>query len=170
MKANGKRLYIPFTKVIVIPRGTVEEHIGFKAKSVDCLDEFEKLCPRPDPPEIEKPGGEKLPDFKNKEYKKLINEWATRQIDFICINSLVLPDDWEWETVDFVDPETFGNWRDELKEAKFTEAEVMILLNGVLVVNSMSDAAIKEAEKDFLAFQRQQEALRLKESTEQTST
>lgn len=57
----------------------------------------------------------------------------------------------EWEKVDFEDPATWPNWREEMRESKINDAEITRILNGCLEANSLTEQSVELAMDDFLA-------------------
>lgn len=57
----------------------------------------------------------------------------------------------EWETVDFDDPMTWANWRNEMRESKINDAEITRIANGCLEANSLTEASVEAAMDDFLS-------------------
>lgn len=57
----------------------------------------------------------------------------------------------DWETVDFADPMTWGNWRIELRQSKINEAEINRIASGCMEANSLSEQAVEIAMDDFLS-------------------
>ena len=150
MKINGKIIEGPTPEVIVIPKGT--EEFVFKALPVLNYDEFDKICPVPNPPEIMKPGGKKTLDYEDKAYDKLLTDWAMRKNDWTALQSLSVTEGLEWETVAEGDPDTWVNFRQELRII-FTEAEIMLITDLVNIANGLDQKKIDEATKRFLAGQ-----------------
>lgn len=150
MKIKGKKIEGPGVEYVVIPRPDSED-IPFACAAVLDFDEFDKLCPMPDPPMVTRPGGIQTPDVEDEDYQKLLSEHGEKRIDWITLKSLEATKDLEWETVNMQDPKTWKNFEEELKQAGFSFMEVIHIRNGVLSVNSFDDAKMKEARERFLA-------------------
>jgi hypothetical protein len=111
------------------------------------------LCPAPKAPEKLYPGGVRKEDTENPEYKKMLDDWATKRTHWTVLKSLENCPDLEWETVDMEKPSTWDKYQEEMKEAGFTEIEMYRVLQGVMRANSLDDDMLKEAKKAFLADQ-----------------
>jgi hypothetical protein len=156
MKLGGEKFVKPNLEIIVIPRGDGED-IVFKAGPVGNMDDFEKLCPLPEPPVKMYPGGRKSQNVKDEGYQKKLAEHAELRFHFMAIQSLKMTEELEWETVDEAEPSTWTNYMDELREAGFSEVEVNRVVQGVMDANCLNEDRIEEARQRFLASQ--QEAL-----------
>ena len=119
MKLQGKTLTPPRPKEIILRGGEVI----FKVKAVLNFDEFEKRVPKPEPPEILKPGNIREIDFEDPEYNKKLEEWAAKKTQWMFLESLSATEGLEWDTVDISDSNTWANWAEELS-AVLTPAEV----------------------------------------------
>lgn len=152
MKLHGEILDIPNVKIIPIIRDTGT--IYLKAAPVRSFDEFLQVCPIPEPPMRELPGGEKKPMVEAKEYKAALAERNRQMLHYMIIKSLEATETLEWETVDLNDPSTYKNYADELMKAGFTAIEVTRIVNAVMATNSLDEEAIDKARESFLAGQR----------------
>ena len=155
MKYKGRKLVGRNTDVLVLMRGN--ERIVFKAEALDNYDDFNKMCELPDPPVKLLPGGVKEPNKNDKSYLKRLDDYAKRKTDFCILKSLSINEDVEWEKVDMQKPETWCLWREELKEAGFTEVEMLRILQLCVKVNCLDDDLLEKAREDFLAEALQQE-------------
>ena len=73
-------------EIFVLPRG--DERIVFRARGVEDMEEFKKLCPEPTPPgKLTKEGF--VPDTEDTGYKSILAEFSKRRLAFICVHSLV---------------------------------------------------------------------------------
>jgi len=148
MKINGKEVIGNMPEVVVIPKGN--EEFVFKATAILSYDEFDKLCPMPQPPTITKPGGVSYPNYDDKKYEAAVDEWATRKNAWMVLESLKVTDGLEWSTVVAGDPATWPNYMDELKLV-FTAAEINCIIDLIFVANGLDQKKIDEATKRFLA-------------------
>lgn len=153
MKYKGKKLEGRNTDILVLVRG--EEHIVFKAEAIQNYQQFNEMCPLPEPPVKLLPGGIREPDLNNPKYKKRMEEYATQKTNYTVLKSLEPTQELEWEKVVLNKPESWGNWQDELQEAGFTEIEVMRILGLCTRVNCLDDSLLDEAKESFLAGARQ---------------
>ena len=153
MLMNGKKLEGPSEEIVVIPRTTGD--LVFKARTVlaEEYEDLKKLCPVPAPPSIMKPGGETSLEIEDEGYLKDLDEWATKKTAFMFIRSIDATDDLVWETVEAGKPETWANYRDELRAANFSEMEMVALVHAVSDANGMNETKLTEAKKRFLATQ-----------------
>jgi len=149
MKYKGKKVEGRNTEIIAIPRP--DGNIVFIAEAVPNWEQFEKLAPVPSPPEKLLPGGRKEPNYQDKKYLEEISKYGQLRTDWLVLTSLRATKELEWETVDYSKPETWPNYREELKESNFTDIEINLIINGVANANSLNEDMIEAAKKDFLA-------------------
>jgi hypothetical protein len=154
MKLHGQVLDIPNVKIIPIIRDTGTIYLS--TAPVKSFDEFLKVCPIPEPPMRELPGGEMKPMVESKEYKAALEERNRQMLHYMIIKSLEATDGLTWDTVDLNDPSTYKNYADELMSAGFTAIEITRIVNAVMQTNSLDEDAIDHARADFLASQRVQ--------------
>ena len=152
MKMNGKTIEGTTPEIIVIPKGGVD-HV-FKAIPILSYDEFEKICPTPNAPEIIKPGGVRSFDYDDKEYNKLLDEWAERKAAWVTITSLKATDGLEWDTVKEGDPATWTGYIKELATC-FTDIEISLIIGITHIACGLDQKKIDEATKRFLVGQEQ---------------
>jgi hypothetical protein len=155
MLIGGKKLDGPKEEVLVIPRQR-DEDIIFKARAVLDYGDFDKLFPRPTPPVVIKPGGLKSLDITDQKYQDQINKWAESRMHWMVLMSLSATfksseEELKWETVDLGNPETWGNYQTELKEAGFSDGVIARIVNLVTSVNGLDQDKIDEATERFLA-------------------
>lgn len=166
MLVNGKRLSCPSVRYVVFPR--LDGDIVFKITAVLNFDDFEKLCPYPEPPWMLKPGGIRSQDVEDADYKKAINEWSANKIYWMILRSISSTESLEWETVKLSDTETWPNFRNELVSSGLTELEVAKIQKTVFEVNGLDEDKIKEATDRFLqTMQKAQSATPITQSTGQ---
>ena len=110
-------------EICVLPRQ--DGDIVFKCGAVLDYTDFDKLCPTPDVPVRIYPDKRRVEDVENPDYKQKMNDWATQKVAWMFIESLKATPELEWETVDPSDSETWVNYQTELKEANFTEPEMV---------------------------------------------
>jgi hypothetical protein len=149
MKLNGRKISGPNVEIIAIPRGNAPDII-LKAQAVLDMTLFEKLCPRPNPPQKMLPGGKMVPDSDSQIYKETINNWANKQTAFLVIQSLKATEGLEWETLDIADPSTWENYRKELESSGFSEREMIRIFNACMAANSLDEMKVEEARQRFL--------------------
>lgn len=149
MLLNGKKP-VHNIKTLVLPRDG-QEPLIFKAAAVTNMDDFEKLCPVPDPPKKTLRGGERVVDLEDKNFKLAISQIADKRWNFIILTSLQATEGLVWETVDMADSSTWDNWRKEATDSGLSLFEINRLTSIVVDANSLSDATLDEAKKSFLA-------------------
>ena len=155
MRLKGKKIEGPNREIIAIPRGDGDD-IVFIAQAVLEMEPFEKMCPPPIPP-IRKIKGKNIPNLKDKNYEIALDTYATKRMAWMVLTSLEATPELEWETVDVSDSSTWMNFRDELKDAGFSDIEVNRVVAGVVSVNALSEAKIGAARDRFLLPQQAQE-------------
>lgn len=147
MKFKGQKALGPKPEYIVIPRG--DDNIVFIAKPILDYSGFDELCPRPTPPGILFPDGRKGQDVESPDFRNKLNEYLQLRTNWYIINALRETPEMEWETVNYSDPSTWGNWRKEFDEF-LTEREINSVLDGIAVANGLDQAKIEEAKERFL--------------------
>lgn len=155
MKIAGKKIEANAVEVVVIPRQ--EGNIIIKAAPVTNFAEFDKLYPMPLPPTVLRPGGIKSENVEDPTYKAATATWAKAKTDWMIITSLKATEDLVWETVDYADMSTWGNYAAEL-ETTFKPAEAAAIINAVVEACGLSNKKIEDATKSFLAGQAQANA------------
>lgn len=153
MKLNGKQPGVNIEQIF-LPRGN--ETLVFHAKAIDSFDEFEKLCPPPEPPAKILKGGEKISNPEDPEYKKSMDNYGAKRLGYMVIKGLLETPGLEWEKVKLDDHTTWQKFREELRESGLSDTEVNRLVAGVMKANSLSEIAIEEARRRFLASQQAQ--------------
>jgi hypothetical protein len=150
MKLNGVRLECPNIAVLVLPRP--DGDIVFKAQAVLDFDEFEKICPPPMPP-VRVVKGRREVMASDPEYIKQLNAHNEKRMAWIILKSLEATEGLEWETVNMNDPETYTNYVQELKDAKFSVVEINKIVMLALQANALDEAKLEAARQAFLAGQ-----------------
>lgn len=148
MKFKGQKALGPQPEYIVIPRG--EDNIVFIAKPILDYSGFEAICPRPVPPGILYPDGRKGQDVDSPEFRKELGDYIQMRTDWYVVNALRDTPDMEWETVNYSEPDSWKNWRQELGEF-LTEREINQVLDGIATANGLDQAKIEAAKERFLA-------------------
>jgi hypothetical protein len=78
MKINGEEIKGPNTELIVIPRSNGNP-IVFKAQAILDFDDFDKLCPRPKPPQTIKRGEGVVSNPEDPIFKRNLEIWGTKR-------------------------------------------------------------------------------------------
>lgn len=152
MKIGGVEVTAPSKEFEVFPRD--QGDIVIWAQALSDTEEFEGLCPMPNPPgRRTKHGWE--PNPEDETYKQQVIRRNEQQIAYIVIKSLE-PSDIEWDNVDINNPKTWLGWREELKEAGFTSVEINRIVNLVWAANGLDEEKIKAARESFLAGQQKE--------------
>lgn len=169
MKYKGKRITEPNTEIIVIPRSGSED-IVFKAQAVMSSDDFTELFPKPSPPVRLLKGGDQELAYDDPNFTQELQTWIKAKSEWTYIKSLSATPDLEWDTVDMEKPETFVNWREELKEAYFSEIEIIRIINGVHAACGLNQDRIDEATQSFLAGLREAQSQQSSQNGEPSDT
>jgi hypothetical protein len=148
MKIAGKKVEGVSRKTVIIKRE--EGDITFIFEAVLDESEFETICPRPAPGIKMVPGGSKVPDFENKDYKKALDEWASQKTRWSFLKSIAATPDLEWETVDLSNPKTWKNYTDELTASGFSPGEQYKLMQAYMFVIGLDEEKVEEAVQSFL--------------------
>lgn len=151
MRIGGTKLTEPNIEILVLPRGY--DKIVFKAKAVLNMDEFEKYCPPPPLSFKVMRGGKKVEDIDNPTYKKKLLEHNKKRIGYMIIKSLEATEQLEWETISVTDPDTWGNYDQELRSSGFSDMEIMRIIQTVMRANCLDEERLEEARNSFLLTQ-----------------
>jgi hypothetical protein len=151
MKISGKEIKKQGIEIIVFPRQ--DGDIVFKAKPVTNFEDFDKLCPRPLPPDLLKPGGIHVQDIEHPEYKKNLNVWAEKRSNWMLIQSLSATDNLTWDTINLSDSDTWKNFGKEIEDSGLSNLEMQKLFEIVIIACGLTQSKIEEATKRFLAGQ-----------------
>ena len=149
MLLGGVEIKGPRIETVVIPFG--ERELVFKAQLVRDYVDFDKICPRPEPSIIVKPGGVKSQDIENPEYKQALVAYAMKRSAWTILKSLDATPDLVWQTVDRSNPDTWNNYYKELEESGLSTTEIVSILDIVQRSNGLDQDKIDEATKRFLA-------------------
>lgn len=150
MKINGKKIAGPNIEIVVLPRGD-GENLVFKAQAVLNSDDFDKICPRPEPPVRVGKGGIKVQNIEDLGFKAELLQYGEMRMAWIILQSLKATEGLEWETVDLSDPSTWKNYNSELKDSGLAEMEISRIINCVFDANSLNEEKVKAARDSFLA-------------------
>lgn len=153
MKINGEKIHAPGIAYAVIPRP--DNDIIFTCHSVLSYDEFDALCPQPEPPWVRHRSGKRQQDYDDKRYIKARGEWATKRQAWMVLKSLEGTPGLEWETINKGDPETWGNYVKELEECGFSPLEISRILDSVYDSCGLNQKKIDEAMERFLSGERE---------------
>lgn len=151
MKLFGKQIDKPKPSTIVLSRND-EFHV-FQCEAVLDYAEFERLCPKPRPDKLLKPGGQVLETTDSPRYTKALEKWGNQRLAWMIIQSLKNTPGLTWDKVNYDDPETWLQYEDELKEAYFSQVEINELVGGVIEANNLSQEKIREARDRFFRMQ-----------------
>lgn len=152
MKLKGKRPGVHI-ETIVLPRNN-DEDLVFHARGIEEFETFEKLCPPPEPPAKILPGGQEVPNPNDENFLKAVDGYGAKRVAYMVVKGLSEgTPDLEWEEVKLSDHHTWDNYRKELRESGLSDIEVNRVVAGVMRANSLSEYAVEEARKRFLAFQ-----------------
>ena len=139
--------------ILVLPRDDGKSQIVFRACGVPDWDEFDKLCPEPQPPgKLTKDGF--VPDDQESGYLAILANYHKQRLAWLIVKSLE-PSDIEWDTVKLDNPSTWNRWESDLKKAGFSQTECGRVRNLVFKANSLSEEYLEEAREVFLRGQRE---------------
>lgn len=148
MKLHGKRIDVAI-ETLVLPRRS--GNLVFRAKAVTSYEAFEKLCPHPVPPMIQRKGQPAAQDPTDKEYLKKMEEYGTYRTNWMILESLKATEGLEWETVEENNPGTWGNYSKELEASGLGQVEIMKIINLCIDANGLNEKKIEAATQAFLA-------------------
>jgi hypothetical protein len=149
MKLGNRKLGTPNIELVIIPRGDGDDFV-FKMQAVNDMAAFEEVLPAPEPPTILHRSGQKQKNVDDPKYIEAMEKYGEYRVHYMFLKSISITDNLEWETVDMADPDTWGNYNDELKAAGFSEVEVGRLIHGMMVANCLDDEKLEEARERFL--------------------
>ena len=137
---------LPSEQLLVIPRG--EKQIVFRARGLPDFDEFDELCPAPEPPaKLTPKGKEYITDDPN--FLAARKEYTKRQLAYMVVKSLI-PSEIEWDTVDLTKPASWPNWEADLKKAGITQTECNRVYQLCREANTLDEQKLEEARDFFL--------------------
>ena len=143
MKLNGVSIEARYKKTISFKRSP--EPIVLTLHSFLGDEDFEKICPTPEPPLVTRPGGEKTAAPDDPDYQKELTDHSRKNLQYMIIKTI---QDIEWETVDFDDPASWANWEKEFTDSGFSTNEVVLLQNQIFEVNGLSEDSVTDAVKN----------------------
>ena len=132
--------------LLVLPRG--DSQIVFRAIGLRDLEEFNKVCPQPQPPGKRTREGF-IPNMNDPTYQQVMTEWGKKRFGYMLVKSLE-PSEIEWDTVNLADPRTWLQWEDELRDSGLTQIEVNRVATLVLEANALDDEKLTKAREYFL--------------------
>lgn len=138
---------MPTEVILVLPRG--EEEIVFRARGVPDYVEFNKLCPEPVPPKVNKPKVGWVDNVQEPGYRDMMKTYGLKRFAWIVINSLA-PSEIEWETVELDNPSTWLGWEDEMRKSGFSQVESNRIQSLVMEANCLDEGKLDQARENFL--------------------
>lgn len=162
MKYRGKKIEGVPRKIIPVIRE--DGNIIVIVKGIADYSPFFAICPAPEPPvvRIPGPGNKTRQNYDDKNFQDEWLKWSKKKAAWAAIHCLA-ETEFEWETIDLNNPETFENWQTELMSAGFTDAELNRIGLAMSEVNGLNEALIDEARQSFLI---EQAALQSKPSSQ----
>lgn len=153
MKIRGKKVEAPKPTIVAFSREN-DEDIIFHVGAVLDFSAFDQICQEPTPTEVIHSDGRK--ELKEDHfYRDNVRKYNKRRLDWMILQSLKSTPDLEWERVNLEDPDTWGNYEEELRET-FNQGEINILISAVINANSANEEKMREAKARFLATLSQQ--------------
>jgi hypothetical protein len=154
MKIQGQKVVAPpKEEIVVIPRDGGD--LIFKACMIESYEDFDKLCPRPEPPSKMIKGGKQQSFPDDPKYLERLHKWAANRAHWMFIKSLE-PSEIEWETVDLSNPDTWENYQTEMEESGLSQIEQIRVMQIIQDANGLNQSKIDEATERFLAGQQEQ--------------
>lgn len=151
LSIGGRVVDGPKKKLLVIPRDEGDVAFHFIAILDDA--DFLKVYPQPVPPRTFKPKLQATIDnVEDPAYKVRLSTWQDAKGDWFFLKSIE-PSKIEWQSVKMDDPSTYRNWRNELKEAGFSIAEINQIYATFAETNMVTEEMLEDARKRFLALQ-----------------
>ena len=150
MKIHGNKIEGPNEVPIVIPRKSKED-IAFIATAVLDYSDHDKINVAPVSPVKTLPGGVQTPMLQDPKYVEDTQEWALRKTHWMVLTSLEATPGLEWESIDMDDPETWGDYQEEMKEAGLSDTEIGLIMSAVIEACGLDQTKIDLATESFLA-------------------
>ncbi len=146
IKIAGREVDTKLPEDFIVLRPETEGEIVIRARAFRDWDEFNTLCPMPEPPGREERGRGWVPNLEDKTYKQRMQQRQLQQLGWMIVQSLF---EVEWSTIDNDNPKTWTNWEKELKDSGFTQIECNLIIALVLDVNGLNEQKMKEARESF---------------------
>ena len=149
MKIHGQVISRMGVQTLVFPRDG-DGRIVIRVAPVVNYDAFDQLCPEPNVPFRMEPGKAATKNPENPEYKKAMDAWSEKRMNYMMIRSLEATEGLEWETIDIQKPETWSLDK-EMESTGFSALEKARIMNAIILANGLNNDLIDEATKSFLA-------------------
>ena len=155
-----KNIDLTKKSVQIIPIIKGDQEIIFQAECVTDYTQFDALVKKIEPPmRINKGETIARPNFESPDYKKSIEDYASKQTSWMILKSLEATEGLTWETIDMSNPSTWNNFEKELKAANFNDYQIIQIIKGVIQANGLDDTKVEAARKSFLATKQAAEKL-----------
>lgn len=148
MKLGNRDFTSPRTKTITFRRGDGLP-VVFTAQMVRDYSRFDELCPVPKAPIINSREHGEYADVTDPVYKDAVTMYYTRRDDWTLIQALKATKDLTWETIHEEKPETWANWKKELKDVDFSDVEINLLHRAVFIANGLDPELMEIARNSF---------------------
>lgn len=153
LKIGGQVVNGANTGLIVIPRESGD--IVFKFVAILDDSDYARVNPEPKAPrEFVTKENRVVEKVNDPAFVKKLDKWRGDKWDWMFIKS-VGPSNIEWEQVKLDEPSTWGNWKQELREAGLSVGEIGQIENTFFETNIVTEAKLKDAKNRFLASQAQ---------------
>lgn len=152
--------------MLVLPRG--DSQIVFRATGLRDMEEFNKVCPQPQPPGRRTREGF-VPNMNDPTYQQVMTEWGKKRFGYMLVKSLEASEI-EWDTVNLADPRTWLNWEEDLRNGGLTQIEVNRVAALVLEANALDEEKLTKARERFLLGRENNQPESSGPTTEQVST
>lgn len=154
MKINGQKIEEVNRKVLTFKRSSGNDitlHVGAVLDDSN----FDAMCSPPEIPVKVKPGGEKIPNPYDPDYKIALQAHNQLRTQWFFITSIMTTPGLEFETIKMDEPSTWGNLHKELNEAGFSKFEISQIVEAVLEVNGLTESRVEASRASFLPSQPQ---------------
>jgi hypothetical protein len=148
MKVNGIKLAGPRIVERYLPVSDGEA-VCFKFRSLRSDEDFEKVMPKPRPPQVMKPGGLTHFNTEDSRFKTALNDWVNHKLNWEFLTSISATDGIEWDKVDMSKSETWALWRKDLEE-HFPNSQIDQIFGGFLEAQYISEEGMEKARARFL--------------------
>jgi len=145
MKIGGVTVTPPAIDFIILERP--DTPLVIQAQALDSYDEFNALCPPPEPPtKLTKEG--RVTDSDEPGYLSLIQNWMEQRAAYMVVKCLA-PSQIEWDTVRLSSSKTWKNYEQDLRKAGVTAIEFNRIQQLILDINSLNEEKLTQAREVF---------------------
>jgi hypothetical protein len=166
IKIAGQEIDQTLPEDFIILRPDTGKEVLIKARAFRDFDEFNAVCPLPEPPGRQERGKGWVTNPNDPTFKQRMEQHSLQRVGWMILQSLY---EIEWETVDSENPKTWPKWEEELKDSGFTQIECNLLIALILDVNGLNEEKMKLARESFLRGQEEDQRSSNSQTSEQAN-